>query len=792
MSYSAIILCAGKGTRMNDNSKNKVAFDCAGVPVIRRIVNNMREGGVERFVIVVGHKAQSVMNALDGIPGVVYVYQSEQKGTGHAALCGLNALHPDKDEKVIISMGDKIISSRTIHDIVELGRTAPAVWSVQPIADNPNGGRVVTKDGRLYGVVEFADAALMTLRGVPKEERFDRLKSLGLNEKKAKSVLKLAADMELPQTKQLCGEDFSPWEILQSAYANAGLYCFDVPAAIQAISKCTSGNAQGELYLTDTLEYFAERNEVVAYEVKSREDMLTFSTKSELRKMSMSFLHTASELKECILNGTYDEQLVRIYGSADEAQKQRYADVLSRFISVYGDQKVVLTRSPGRINLMGRHIDHRGGSINVIATNSDTLFVAAPRNDDTVRVTNLDPAYISGGFSIGESLALSKCEDWLDYLESEPVKAALQQTRGDWINYVKAAALRFRQNSMEKICGMDVVISGNIPPAAGLSSSSSIVVATAEAIVALNSMNLTERQFIDLCGEGEWFVGSRGGAGDHAAMKCSKRNGITHLRFKPFDVCGTVGFSDEYVIIGIDSGTKANKSMGSRDQFNSKVATYEIAFMLVKSAFPEYELQVFRDLAALPAEDIYKILLGLPEQATREELLEMLPSSKGRLQELFGTHNGIETYDLRGVALYGISECLRAERCMDILESDNYAEFGEMMKISHDGDRLDGMDVSESVIRAHMEAQTDLAKLPGAYACSTALIDELCDLLNASEGVLGSSLVGAGLGGCVIALCKKEMADGIIEKINSQYYDKYNFPHKARVYRASSGSTVLF
>ena len=88
MNKAAIILCAGKGTRMNDDSKNKVCFDCAGIPVIKRIIANMRKGGVSLFVLVVGHLSESVMGCLDGEPGIVYTYQKEQKGTGHAALCG--------------------------------------------------------------------------------------------------------------------------------------------------------------------------------------------------------------------------------------------------------------------------------------------------------------------------------------------------------------------------------------------------------------------------------------------------------------------------------------------------------------------------------------------------------------------------------------------------------------------------------------------------------------------------------------------------------------------------------
>ena len=48
MNAAAIILCAGKGTRMGDDSKNKVCFDCAGVPTIKRIISNMRNAGVSR------------------------------------------------------------------------------------------------------------------------------------------------------------------------------------------------------------------------------------------------------------------------------------------------------------------------------------------------------------------------------------------------------------------------------------------------------------------------------------------------------------------------------------------------------------------------------------------------------------------------------------------------------------------------------------------------------------------------------------------------------------------------
>lgn len=257
MNSAAVILCAGKGTRMKDDTQNKVCFDCAGIPVILRIIENMKLGGVTRFVIVVGHKAESVMTALDGVDGIVYAYQKEQKGTGHAALCGMNALKTiGYDGPVIVSMGDKIVHHSVIKNLLEKSNNSKSVWSVQPILANKNGGRIVEIDDKPYGIVEFADAAFMALDG-EKEENWERkLTELGLNSKKIQKVIEKAKTTKPNGKTVICNKEFTAQEILNSRYANAGLYCFDINEAIKAIATCNSQNAQGEIYLTDTLEYF--------------------------------------------------------------------------------------------------------------------------------------------------------------------------------------------------------------------------------------------------------------------------------------------------------------------------------------------------------------------------------------------------------------------------------------------------------------------------------------------------------------------------------------------------------
>jgi len=734
-SAAAILLCAGKGTRMGLTDRSKVCYDCAGVPVIKRILANMRAGGVSRFVIVVGHLAESVMSALDGESGVLYAYQKEQKGTGHATACGLRALEDiGYSGPVIVSMGDKIVSPETVRRILDGAGNPNAICTcgVQRREEHPNGGHVMVASGKALGIVEFADVKRALANG---------------------------------STIKLCDRDFSAEEVAATPWVNTALYRFDAKSLSLALSTCGSDNAQGEIYLTDTIEYFARKGEVSVYRVENPDELLTYSTKVELRSISRHFLRNASTLLK---------------------EFPQHSNVISAFIARYGDRKAVIVRAPGRVNLMGRHIEHRGGNVNVMAIEAATVFVAAPREDDIIHLANVDSAYPEGDFSIGTApKEVSTTSAWLQFLSSEQVKAEVAESRGSWINYVKGAAYRFRDALDFNLCGMDVMVEGTIPVAAGLSSSSSLVVATAEALSALNCLNMTDSQFVDLCGEGEWFVGSRGGAGDHAAMRCSKAGHIVHLNFKPFSIGKSVAFPSSCSVIVADSNEQSKKSEGSKDKFNARVAAYEFAFMLIKRQFPEKTLLEFRDIALCGTTDEVKHMLSsIPTKITRAELLKLLPESHEKLKEIFSTHADPGEYDLYGTALFGVSEIVRAAKTPKLLESREFTRFGEMMKISHDGDRVSGIPAEKKGTGLEYEC--------GAYACSTQRIDALCDLMNSTDGVLGSQLAGAGLGGCVLILVENDKAESVLLRLNEEFYDRLNLPRSAFVCKPSEGSKVIY
>ena len=299
--------------------------------------------------------------------------------------------------------------------------------------------------------------------------------------------------------------------------------------------------------------------------------------------------------------------------------------------------------------------------------------------------------------------------------------------------------------------------------------------ATAEAAVAASGLDTFPSQLIDLCGEGEWFVGTRGGSADHAAVKSGERGKVIRVAFFDFAVEETVDFPDSHSLVVCDSGIVAKKTVDAKDQFNHRIACYHLGFKLIQRAFPQYAplLKRLRDVNTrtlrLPLTAIYRILLHLPEQVTRDDLTALFAGED--ISALFATHKPPENglYPLRGVVLFGLAECERARRYAALLQARDMQSIGTLMNLSHDGDRvsrdgrpwhapadnayllslMDDLDSGDPgrVLRAQLEYQ------PGAYGCSLPEIDRMVDIARLVPRVLGAQLAGAGLGGCMMVLC---------------------------------------
>lgn len=793
---AVIILAAGQGKRMGSTDRHKVCFPIGGRPAIVRAIDDYKKAGLKRFIVVVGQMAGQVMETVSAEhPEVTFVFQSEARGTGHAAAIGCGSLAAAGFKgNVLITMGDKVVDPAVITELREsFEREGAALTMVTlPFKPGSSAGRVVLEGERgVLGIVEKKD--------------LDRAEQSG------RSVRLGSRSLSVDEIDTL------------SARANGSVYLFRFPVLWDALNILSPDNEQGELYLTDTVGILRDSGRPVSLlDVADRERVMAYNTPAELiaieevlarreagaRVQSLSLprvspeqLKPASEWREVLAEdtGPLRDFLTEIYGTDAELIGEQRAGILAvvgAFIERYGpDRPMVLCRAPGRINLMGRHIEHRGGDINVMAISRETFVAAAPREDDVVELHSLAADFPERSFRITDLLRNTSWEDWIDFIDSSTVRQVLTDAPGDWSHYARAPLLRLQHEcSRQRLFGMDCVVSGNIPMGAGLSSSSSLVVAFAEIAITFNGLAVETGDFIDLCGEGEWFVGSRGGNGDHAAIRAGRIGAISRIGSFPFSLKQQVPLPENLRVVIADSGVEARKSAGARDAFNHRIAAYRIGQKLLQKTWPAAAgAEHLRDLCPhrlmVHPSDLYRALKDLPELPDRVVIRDLFARDEQPfLDRIFATHAEIAPYDLRGVVLYGLAECLRAERFSELLEAGDLDAIGRMMAISHDGDRVAGrrspvagarlagggepaiFSTSNDSLDQFARDEVDLAQLPGSYACSTPEIDELVDRARLIDGVVGAQLSGAGLGGCVMILVERNAIPQLIEYLEAHYY----------------------
>src|ERR671913_2512411 len=195
----AVVLAAGKGTRMKSN-RAKVLHTLCGIPMVNYVIGATRPLLPEGTFVVVGHQADLVEAVLPG--DAQGVLQEEQLGTGDAVRVALEALEGEEEGVLLVVNGDgPLISDRTLGELVERHRSAGvgATVLVAELEDPRGLGRVV-EDAGVVRIVEERDAT--------EEERAIVL-------------------------------------------VNLGLYAFELSEIRDAIGKVDSDNGQAELYLTD-------------------------------------------------------------------------------------------------------------------------------------------------------------------------------------------------------------------------------------------------------------------------------------------------------------------------------------------------------------------------------------------------------------------------------------------------------------------------------------------------------------------------------------------------------------
>ncbi len=646
-------------------------------------------------------------------------------------------------------------------------------------------------------------------------------------------------------------------EAFEAPLRNESIYLARKAVLDYGLQHLAADNAQGELYLTDAIGAILDardddglRFRAAYVAASSPHDIMSYNNPEELLRITDYFhgrtQHSLAELKQRLGDATLrtvdrwlelfpnheepvpetDRALADSYGD-DPAlileRRQAYRTALLRFAAEFGEQRhAIIVRSPGRINLMGRHIDYQGGCCNLMAVNQEVLMVVSPRDDDQIELRNVQPdLFPDASVSLGTLVSRLNWDDWLSCINSNELERHLRESAGNWSIYVEAAMLRMQMAYRDLLLrGMDVMVLGNIPVAAGMSSSSALVVSTAEAAAALHGLEVTPSQFVNFCGEGEWFVGTRGGSADHAAMKYGAKGTINHVKFHDFELLQQSPFPSTHRLVVCNSFMQAKKAAGAKVAFNSRVASYRLGVALVQQEFPQFAplIHYVRDISPevlqVSPGRIYEILLALPESLTAGEIRRRFASTDHwpELAPYFQREAADAAYPVRGVMWFGIAECARSREAAVALNQADMRGLGGLMKISHDGERcfhVDDqlvdtpfvVDTSDGHLQTLVDdlhswdhrrvANAQLHRQPGAYRCSIREIDAIVDIACRTPGVLGAQIAGAGLGGCAMVLVEAAEVGRLKERLERLFYEPLGFPSGVMVCNPTAGSSLL-
>jgi bifunctional UDP-N-acetylglucosamine pyrophosphorylase / glucosamine-1-phosphate N-acetyltransferase len=156
----AIILAAGKGKRMASDLP-KVLVPVCERPMIRYVIDAVREAGVERMIAVVGYRGELVRAELAGEPGVEFVEQTEQLGTGHAVMMCREQLAGQGGPVLILAGDSPMVQVSSLRAVLaEFARREPACLLGTATKPDPTGlGRIVRDaNGEFSAIVEEKDA----------------------------------------------------------------------------------------------------------------------------------------------------------------------------------------------------------------------------------------------------------------------------------------------------------------------------------------------------------------------------------------------------------------------------------------------------------------------------------------------------------------------------------------------------------------------------------------------------------------------------------------------------------
>ncbi len=382
-----------------------------------------------------------------------------------------------------------------------------------------------------------------------------------------------------------------------------------------------------------------------------------------------------------------------------------------------GRPPTLVVRAPGRVNLIGEHIDYNGLSVLPMAIQRTVRLAVAPRTDGLVCVVNGDAGYGERAFRLESNID--------------------RYPDGDWGNYPKAAAQALAREYGADV-GLDAAVDSDVPVAAGLSSSSALVVAVGLALAAVNNIEIARDSLGALTARAERYVGTLGGGMDQAVALApvpvpTDWRFVVASSLVPAEKSGAA--QQAYNLRTVECG-EALKAIGAAMGFTATLVSHpgpvDATGESGDSAAREPETGRTSTSSAASSSLTYE---GLLTRAPVAELLE-------------AAHAALSPTLLRRFR-HVVTEAERVTAAEEAMRRGDLATMGGLMSASHSSLRDD-------------------------YEVSSAELDRLVAIAG-DAGATGARLTGAGFGGCVVALTDARGVDHVLEDLGARFFQPAGF-----------------
>jgi galactokinase len=370
------------------------------------------------------------------------------------------------------------------------------------------------------------------------------------------------------------------------------------------------------------------------------------------------------------------------------------------------DTVPTLYRAPGRVNLIGEHTDYSGGFVMPAAIDFSTLIAISPRTD---------------GRFLAHSVNFDQRIDW-------PIDELLTARAQKWTDYPAGVLWALREKGIDVSGGFSLTLVGDVPLGAGLSSSASVEVATAFAVLGALNITLPLSEIALLCQRAEnAFVGANVGIMDQFVICCGKEDNAVMIDTRYLTYTLAPIPHDVRIVI---CNSMVKHTLADGGGYNTRRAEMEAGLRILQKHRPE--IVALRD-------------------ATMEDLAkwgpEMAPESLRRCRHV-------------------ITEDERVLAAVEAFRANDLARFGELMH------------------EAHLSFRDD-------FEASCAEIDILVDLADKQPGCFGARLTGGGFGGCTVNLVAAAQAEAFVDAMRAGYKAATGILAEIYTSRASAGAHAI-